>query len=77
LKLRDIHPPPPAKKYWLRSRTIWLNTLVAVLLAAEESVHIVQPVVGDSFYMLTSFALVLINVALRSVTTTALVSNDD
>lgn len=69
-------PPPVPRKHWLKSRTLWINTVAAVMLAAEASLHLIQPIVGEKFYLLTSFALVLINVILRTLTTVAIGGDD-
>lgn len=69
-------PKPVPRKHWLKSRTLWVNTLAAVLLAAESSLQILQPVVGDKFFMIASFVLVLVNVVMRSLTTMAIGGDD-
>ena len=55
-----------------KSKTVWFNTIVAMLLAAEPAIGLLQPVLGESVYGVVSFALIVGNVALRAITTKAL-----
>ena len=73
-----IQPKPKRtpRKHWLKSRTLWVNTIAALLLTAESSLQIVQPIVGEKMYLWISFGLVLINVVLRSLTTHAIGADD-
>jgi hypothetical protein len=54
----------PAKPWW-RSRTIWFNALAAMLLAAEASFSLLQPLLPGNVYALLSFCLVVGNALLR------------
>lgn len=70
-------PPPvilatPRKRWWWRSRTLWFNAIVAALAAAEMSLHVLQPMLGEHTYQVIAFALAVGNAALRLVTTQAL-----
>ena len=72
----DGLPPPillalPRKRWW-RSRTLWFNALVAALTAAEMSLHVVQPLLGEHTYQVIAFVLAVGNAALRMVSTQAL-----
>jgi len=55
-----------------KSKTIWFNTLVGMLLAAEPAIGLLQPVLGASTYGIVSFILIVGNVGLRAITTKAL-----
>ncbi len=78
----DISPRPRSKqkrtprKHWIKSRTLWVNAIAGLLLTAEASLHIIQPLIGDNTYMLASFGLILINVLMRTLTTVALGADD-
>lgn len=69
-------PKRTPRKHWAKSRTLWLNTIAAVLLSAEASLQIVQPIVGEKMYLWCSFGLVLINVIMRTLTTVAIGVDD-
>ena len=58
----------PRAKPWYRSRTLWLNALVAVLLAVETQLHVVQPLLPINVYQLAAFGLPLLNAWLRVIT---------
>lgn len=55
-------------KPWWRSRTLLANALVAVLLAAETQVHLLQPLLPINVYQLAAFGLPLLNALLRVIT---------
>lgn len=55
-----------------KSKTIWFNTIVGMLLAAEPVLSLLQPVLGASTYGIVSFILIVGNVALRAITTKSL-----
>lgn len=57
------------KKKWWKSKTIWLNALVAVLAVAADSVAILQPILPENFFPVVAFGLPLVNVFLRVITT--------
>lgn len=55
-----------------KSKTVWFNTIVGMLLAAEPAIGLLQPVLGASTYGIVSFILIVGNVGLRAITTKAL-----
>lgn len=59
-------------KPWYTSKTLWVNAIVAALVAAEAVTGIIQPYVGDSFYAAVAVFLPIINAALRVITTESL-----
>lgn len=61
----------PAKP-WYTSRTLWLNVLALMLLAAEAKFALLQPLLSANVYACIAFALPVANAALRLITTTAL-----
>lgn len=60
------------KKPWYQSKTIWLNSAVAMLAVAEIKLSAIQPLVPVNFYALVAFGLPLLNAALRIITTQGL-----
>lgn len=62
-----------SKKSVWKSLTIWLNSVqgaaLAMMLTAQESLTILQPVLTVEFYQWWLFALTVINVGLRFRTT--------
>jgi len=58
----------------VKSKTIWFNTIVGMLLAAEPALSLLQPLLGASTYGIVSFILIVGNVGLRAITTKALAS---
>lgn len=61
----------PAAKPWWRSRTLWLNALALALAAAEERLGLLQGVLPASTFQAVAFALPVLNMVLRLVTSTA------
>lgn len=55
------------KPFW-RSKTLWLNTLVAVLTMLESQFALLQPQLEPAHYILLLSALAGVNVFLRTVT---------
>lgn len=49
------------KKSW----TVWLNLGSALLAGAELQFHLLQPYLGDKWYGLAYFSLIMLNLALR------------
>ena len=62
----------PETKAWWRSKTLWVNTLVAALAAAEAGWNVLQPMLPVSFWRAIAFGLPLVNVVLRVITTQGL-----
>lgn len=58
-------------KPWWASRTLWINLFVLALAMAEQKLQFLQGVLPGNFYAITAFALPIVNVVLRSVTTAA------
>lgn len=65
-------PTKPARKPWWQSRTLQCNALVAGLVALEAGTGLLQPLVGERFYVMVAVGLPVINAMLRVVTTQAL-----
>lgn len=57
----------------IKSKTMWFNTILGTLLAAEGSIALLQPVLGDSAFGIVSFTLTVGNMFLRGMTNKALV----
>lgn len=56
---------------WIKSKTLWFNIIVAVLGIIEMNMSLMQPYLGDS-YGIIFMVIAVINVILRTVTTTSL-----
>ncbi len=56
---------------WIKSKTLWFNIIVAVLGIIEMNMSLMQPYLGDS-YGIIFMVIAVINVVLRTVTTTSL-----
>lgn len=56
---------------WIKSKTLWFNIIVAVLGILEMNMMVLQPYLGDS-YGVIFMVIAVINVILRTVTTTSL-----
>jgi hypothetical protein len=63
------HPMTPPKRR-RRSRTYWVNGVIFALTGIESQFHILQPILSVNFYLIVCFALPLINLWLRELTTT-------
>lgn len=59
------------KKPWYTSKTIQLNAVAAILVAAEAHLGAIQPLLPVSFYAVIASALPLLNALLRLVTSKA------
>lgn len=55
-------------KPWLQSKTLWFNALAAAVAAAEESLHLLQPLLGEATYPVLLFAVTVVNSVLRVFT---------
>lgn len=62
----------PAVKPWYGSRTLWLNAIVLGLAAAEARLGLLKDVLPISLFQLLAFALPVVNLVLRTVTSTAI-----
>lgn len=63
-------------KAWYKSRTIWCNALIAALALAESQLDILQPLLPFNVYGGLAFALPIVNVVLRTVTTVPVAARD-
>ena len=52
-----------------QSRTLWVNGIVAGLVALEASSGMLQPLLPANFYVMVSVGLPVVNAILRIVTT--------
>lgn len=55
-------------KHWSRSRTLIFNAVAAALLAAEQSFHLLQPLMPVDVYVLFAFSLAIGNAVIRAST---------
>jgi hypothetical protein len=62
------HPMTPPKSR-RRSRTYWINGLILAFLGAESQLNILQPLLPVNVYVIAAFALPVINLVLRELTT--------
>jgi hypothetical protein len=56
-------------KPWYKSKTLWVNILVAVLATLEASTGLLQPYLPNHWYVAVAVGLPVINVVLRIITT--------
>jgi hypothetical protein len=56
-------------KPWYRSRMLWINLAAMLVAAAADNWSTLQPVLPAHWYAWFAFALPILNVALRAVTT--------
>jgi hypothetical protein len=59
-------------KAWYLSKTLWVNALVAALVALEAGTGLLQPFLPPHFYAIVAVSLPVINAVLRIVTTQGL-----
>lgn len=59
-------------KPWYMSKTLWVNTVAAMLVALEATTGALKPLLPVDLYTTLAIALPLINAALRVVTTQGL-----
>lgn len=59
-------------KPWWKSRTLLFNALIGVGAAAESSLHLLQPLLGEQTYPILLFGVTVGNAFLRVLTTQAL-----
>ncbi len=62
----------PPTKPWYKSRTIWFNVIVAILIALETALHIVQPFIPGNIYAWSLLLLIIVNAGLRIITSQGL-----
>jgi len=56
-------------KQWWKSKTLWLNGIVALVAALEVSTGLLKPYVGEDGYVLLMVLLPVANAMLRFITT--------
>lgn len=56
------------KKPFYQSKTLWLNTLVAIFTMLEAQFHLIQPQLEPAHYMLLIAGLSGLNMFLRTIT---------
>ena len=59
-------------KDWWKSKTLWVNLLVAVLASFEATTGLLRPYLPEHWYVAVAVGLPVINVVLRIVTTQGL-----
>lgn len=59
-------------KSWWKSKTMWVNIIVAVLASLEATTGLLQPYLPEHWYVVVAVGLPVINVVLRIVTTQGL-----
>lgn len=59
-------------KAWWKSKTLWVNIIVAVLASLEATTGLLQPFLPEHWYVVVAVGLPVINVVLRIVTTQGL-----
>ena len=59
-------------KSWWKSKTLWVNIIVAVLASLEATTGLLQPYLPQPWYVVVAVGLPIINVVLRIVTTQGL-----
>jgi hypothetical protein len=59
-------------KRWYQSKTMIVNISLAVFAVLETQLHLLQPIAGPGLYAALAVGIPLVNVVLRTVTTTAL-----
>lgn len=56
-------------KQWWKSKTLWFNLLAATLLLAQQNIESLSGILPDSLVKPVAFALPIINIWLRAITT--------
>jgi hypothetical protein len=56
-------------KPWWKSKTLWVNIIVAVLATLEASTGLLQPYLHAHWYVAVAVGLPVVNVILRVITT--------
>ena len=59
-------------KAWWKSKTLWVNIIVAVLASLEATTGLLRPYLPEHWYVAVAVGLPVINVVLRIVTTQGL-----
>lgn len=56
-------------KQWWKSKTLWVNLIVAILAVIEANTGLLQPFIPADIYVLIAIGLPLVNAFLRVITT--------
>lgn len=56
-------------KPWWKSKTLWVNIVVAVLSTLEATTGLLQPYLPAHWYVAVAVGLPIVNVILRVITT--------
>ncbi len=59
-------------KPWYKSKTLWVNIVVAVLASLEATTGLLQPYLPQHWYVAVAVGLPVANVVLRIITTQGL-----
>lgn len=59
-------------KKWWKSKVVWFNFIVTVLLLAEANVEKLRGLLPDDKYQLAAFGLPIINLVMRFISTQGL-----
>jgi len=59
-------------KAWYLSKTLWVNAIIAALVALEAGTGLLQPFLPPNFYAIIAVGLPIVNAVLRIVTTQGL-----
>lgn len=65
------------KKSWLKSKTIWVNAVIASLAIIEANTQLLQSVLPTNIYVIVAIVLPIVNIFLRTITTEAIVSKKE
>lgn len=56
-------------KVWWKSKTLWVNAIVAMLVALEAGTGVLQPMLPVNLYTVLAVGLPIVNALLRVITT--------
>jgi hypothetical protein len=59
-------------KPWWKSKTLWVNITIAVLVSLEATTGLLQPYLPEHWYVVVAVGLPIVNVVLRVITTEGL-----
>lgn len=57
------------QKVWWKSKTLWVNAIVAMLVALEAGTGVLQPMLPVNLYTVLAVGLPIVNALLRVITT--------
>ena len=60
-------------KQWWKSKTLWVNLIIAILTTFEASTGLLQPYLPADIYVIVAISLPIINALLRIITTEKLI----